>query len=271
MIGAPAFLNKGMATPEPILPEYTREKIIGEIKLMLGGGLVDIELDPEHYDFAVTSAIDRYRQRSGNSLEESFVFFTVQPEVSVYTLPPEVQEVRDIYRRTIGGTSGGGVQVDPFSLAFTNNLYLINNPAGSGSGTGTLALWDFAAQYQETVARMFGRDVTYTWNRATHKLLLHRKFTGQEEIVLHVYNARPEVSLWNDPLARPWLRDYALAKCKIMLGEAYSKFGQLAGPQGGVNLKGDALKSEGKEELDRLELEAFNLFDGSEGYGFVIG
>lgn len=260
-----------MPTPDPILPEYTREKIIEEIKLSLGGGMVDIELDPAHYDFAIAQAIDRYRQRSGNALEESFIFLTIQPEVALYTLPLEVQEVRDIYRRTVGGTSGGGVAVDPFSLAFTNNLYLIQNPAGSGSGQGTLAMWDFAAQYQELVGRLFGRDVQFTWNRSSRKLLLHRKFTGQEEILLHVYNARPEIALWNDPLGRPWLRDYAAAKCKIMLGEAYSKFGQLAGPQGGVSLKGDALKSEGQAELERLETEVFNLFDGDAGYGFIIG
>jgi hypothetical protein len=259
------------AVSETIQPEYTREKIIAEIKLILGGGLVDVELDPEHFNVAVSTALDRYRQRSGNALEESFLFLMVQPEVSVYTLPSEVQEVRDIYRRTMGGTAGGGIAVDPFSLAFTNNLYLIQNPAGSGSGSGTMALYDMAAQYQTLVGRLFGRDVMFTWNRSSHKLMLHRKFTGREEICLHVYNTRPETALWNDPGARPWLRDYATAKCKMMLGEAYSKFGSLAGPQGGVSLKGDALKAEAQAELERLESEAFNLFDADQGYGFIIG
>lgn len=234
--------------------------------------MVDIELDPPHYDVAIDMAIDRYRQRSGNSLEESFLFLDVQPEVSVYTLPDDVQEVRDIYRRTMGGSAGTGAQIDPFSLAFTTNMYMISNPSGTGGGPGSLALYDFAAQYQELLGRMFGRDVMFTWNRSTKKLLLQRRFVGPEEIVLHVYNQRPEEVLLNDPLAKPWLRDYALAKCKLMLGEAYSKFSSgLAGPQGGVTLKGDALKAEGNADLERLEAEVQALIDGSEGYGFIIG
>lgn len=250
-------------------PSYDRNRLIRDIKLALGGGMIDIELDPEHYDFAVESAIDRYRQRSGNSLEESFIFLTVQPEVSLYTLPQEVQEVKDIYRRTMSAT-GGGASLDPFALAFTNNLYSVANPAGGG-GTGTLALYDFAAQYQSTVGRLLGRDVQFTWNRSSHKLLLHRRFTGIEEIGLHVYNMRPEAALLIDPLARPWLRDYATAKAKMMLGEAYSKYSSMAGPQGGITLKGDALKNEALAELERLENEVKNSMDDDEGYHFIIG
>lgn len=248
-----------------------RDKLIKDIKLRLGGGIVDNELDPEHFDYAVTRALDRYRQRSGNSIEESFVFLDVQPEVATYTLPDEVQEVRAIYRRFIGG-AGQGASVDPFSLAFTNNLYMIQNPGGLGQGgAGMLATYDFAMQYQELVGRMFGRDVLYTWDATTKKLTLHRKFTGVEQIGLHVYNAKPEEILLNDVYAKPWLHDYAVAYCKLIMGEARSKFASLAGPQGGITLNGDALKQEAQAEMDRLENEVTNQIDQSEGYGFVIG
>jgi hypothetical protein len=251
--------------------DYSRDILIKELQRLLGGSMVDVELDPDDYHLALNLALDRYRQRSHNALEESGVFITVQPEVQVYTLPPEVQEVREIYRRTVGGTSGGGVSIDPFSLAFSANLYLIQNPAAGGAGNGSLALYDFAAQYQSLVGRMFGRDLTFTWDRVTKKLTLHRRFTGTEDILIHVYNTRPETIIFNDPLARPWVRDYSLARCKIMLGEAYAKFSQLAGPQGGITLKGDALKAEGQAELERLEAEIQNFIDGSEGWGFIIG
>src|SRR5574343_1498166 len=92
-----------------------RSRLIREIQLRLGGGMVDIELDPEHYDFAITAALDRYRQRSQNSVEESFIFLDVQPDVSVYTLPQEVQIVRAIYRRNAASVAGS--TVDPFSMA----------------------------------------------------------------------------------------------------------------------------------------------------------
>ena len=56
-----------------------RDRLIKEIQLMMGGGMIDLELDPEHYNLAVTMAIDRYRLRSVNATEESFVFIDLQP------------------------------------------------------------------------------------------------------------------------------------------------------------------------------------------------
>lgn len=251
--------------------ETARSRLISEIKLRLGGGIVDIELDPEHFDYAVTAAMDRYRQRSGNSLEESFIFLDVQPEVPSYTLPQEVQEVRSVYRRGMGG-GAGGTSIDPFSLAFTNNIYMIQNPGGlGGSGSGSLATYDFAMQFQELAGRMFGRDVMFTWDAYTKRILFQRRFGAVEQIILHVYNARPEEVLINDVYAKPWLRDYATAVCKLVLGEARSKFQNLGGPQGGVSLNGDAVKAEAKEEMDRLEIELQNLVDGNDGMPFLIG
>lgn len=249
-----------------------REKIYKDVELLLGGQMVDVELDPEHYALAFDLALDRYRFRSDNALEESFVFLNAQPNVSEYTLPAEIQEVRDVYRRTIGATGGGGATIDPFSLAFTNNLYMIQNPGGlGGGGSGFLAQYDMAMGYQELAGRMFGRDVQFTWNAATKKIFFHRRFQSQETMALHVYNTKSEDVLLKDPYARVWLREYTLARSKIMLGEAYSKYGQMAGPQGGITLKGDALKTEGQAELERLETELKNQTDAHNGFGFVIG
>ncbi len=251
--------------------ETARQKLIREITMRLGGGMVDIELDPEHFEFAIDAALDRYRQRSGNALEESFVMLDLQPEVAVYTLPQEVQIVRSIYRRGIGG-AGGGASVDPFSLAFTNNIYMIQNPGGlGGSGSGTLATYDMAMQFQELAGRMFGRDVLFTWDAATKKLTLQRIFHAVEQIAVHVYNTRPEEIMLNDIYAKPWLRDYSVAYAKLMLGEARSKFQNLGGPQGGVSLNGDAMKQEAQAEMERLELEIQNIVDGNQGMPFLIG
>lgn len=248
-----------------------RQKMIRDLRLRLGGSIVDIELDPEHFDYSVDAALARYRQRSPNAMEESFAFLDVRPDTAVYTLPKEVQEVRAIYRRTIGGSSGGAA-VDPFSLAFANNIYMVQNPGALGSsGAGMLATYDMAMQYQELVGRMFGRDVMFTWDTSMKRLTLHRRFSHEEQIALHVYNARPEDVLLVDVYAYPWLRDYALATCKLIMGEARSKFQSLGGPQGGVSLNGDALKTEAKEEMDRLEIEIQQMIESHDGMPFTIG
>lgn len=250
-----------------------RQQLIKNIQLALGSGMIDIEADPEHYDLAVTRTINRYRQRSSNALEESFIFLDLQPDQAVYSLPQEVQVVRYAYRRGLG--SSGGTAIDPFSLAFTNNLYMINNPGGmSTGGSGFLATYDLAMGFQEMAGMMFGREVIFNWNPTSHRIQFHRKFGAVETILLHVYNMKPEEMIINDVNAAPWILDYAIAHTKLMIGQARSKFSQIAGPQGGASLNGDALITEAKEEIERLDKELALLIDnggGQGGYGFTIG
>jgi hypothetical protein len=253
------------------IEQTPRQKLLREVELLLGGNLVTLGLDPEHYNVAFDVALSRYRQRSGNALEESFLFYDFQPDVYQYRLPDEVQEVRTIYRRTIGGTAGGAA-VDPFSLAFTNNLYMVQNPGNLGtSGAGFLATYDFAMQYQMLIGRMFGMFIQFTFDSATKLLTLHRRISATEQACLHIYNTRPESVLLSDPYARPWLRDYTIAWCKQILGEARSKFSTIAGPQGGFTLNGEAMKQEAKAEMERLDTELEKLVDQHIGWPFTIG
>lgn len=248
-----------------------RQSLLNEVRLLLGDGIIDLELDPQHYEVAFEVSLSRYRQRSGNAMEEAFLFLDVQPDSAVYRLPDEVQEVRAIYRRSIGGTAGGAA-IDPFSLAFTNNIYMMQNPGGlGGSGSGVLATYDLAMQYQALVGRMFGREVMFLWNPATKMLTLERRFGAIEQIVLHIYNTKPDITLLIDPYARPWLREYTIAWCKQMMGEARSKFSTVAGPQGGFSLNGEALKTEAKADMERLEQELKDLVDQHIGWPFTVG
>ena len=248
-----------------------RQKLLSEVSLLMGGNLVTLGLEPEHFNVAFDVALSRYRQRSGNALEESFLFYDFQPDVYQYRMPDDVQEVRTIYRRTIGGTAGGAA-IDPFSLAFTNNIYMTSNPGALGTtGAGILATYDLAMQYQMLVGRMFGMFVQFTYDSSTKLLTLHRKFSAAEQVCLHIYNTRPEQNVLNDPYARPWLRDYTLAWCKQILGEARSKFGTIAGPQGGFTLNGEAMKAEAKAEMERLDTELKDFVDQHIGMPFIIG
>jgi hypothetical protein len=89
--------------------------------------------------------------------------------------------------------------------------------------------------------------------------------------MLHVYNYRPDSQILDDYMAIQWIKDYTLAACKYMLGEARSKFATIAGPQGGSSLNGDALKAEAQQEMEKLDIEVATAVSGGTGFGFTIG
>ena len=141
----------------------------------------------------------------------------------------------------------------------------------SGSKLGGLATYDLFAQHQELVGRMFGSFIEFKWNTTTKKLTLLQRPRAEEDLLLYAYNYRPDTQLLSDYLAKQWIKDYTLASCKYMLGEARSKFATIAGPGGGSTLNGDALKSEAQAEMEKLEQEVSTAVAGGQGYGFLIG
>ena len=245
-----------------------KQEIFDYVNTFLGGGMVDVELDPIHYETALEKAFSKFRQRSDNSVEESYMFMPTVVDQNDYVLPSEVIEVRKLFRRSIGSRSGGGdggTLFEPFNLAYTNTYLL------ASSNMGGLATYDFFSQYQELVGRMFGSFIEFKWNTATKKLTLLQRPRAEEELLLYCYNYRPDSELLNDYLAKQWIKDYTLAACKYMLGEARSKFATIAGPQGGSQLNGDTLKSEAQSEMEKLEAEVATQIPGGVGYGFTIG
>ena len=119
---------------------------------------------------------------------------------------------------------------------------------------------------------MFGIFIEFKWHSQSHKLtLLQRPRNSDEELMLYCYNYRPDIGILNDVYATQWIKDYTLANCKLMLGQAREKFAQIAGPQGGTALNGSAMKSEGTAEMEKLEAELITQVAGGRGYTFIIG
>jgi hypothetical protein len=118
---------------------------------------------------------------------------------------------------------------------------------------------------------MFGSEINFVFNKTSKKLVLMQRPRSEEEVLLWLYNYRPDFNLIEDPFANQWIKDYSLATCKMMLGEAREKFGQVASPQGSTTLNGSALKTEAKAEIDALELELINYKDGGTPLTFIVG
>jgi len=244
-----------------------KQEVFDYVALRLGEGIIDLELDPSHYEIAYQEALGTYRQRSQNATEESYHFLELQKETNEYTLPDEITQVRQIYRRTMGSTNGPfSTSFDPFSAA-TLNVYMLNFTYSGG-----LATYELYTEYVEQAARMFGAYVNYTFNPVTKKLTIVRNPKGDgERLLLWTYNLRPETFLLQDHQTSQWIKDYTYSAAKQIMGEAREKFASIAGPQGGTALNGSQLKAEAQQEKAQL-IEDLKMFvDGSPPLYWVIG
>lgn len=244
-----------------------RTKLSREIKLLLGDQMVDVELDQDHIDLAIDMAIERMRQRSDGATSEETMFLTLVPDQTEYTLPTNVQNVVKIHRRGVGVTiGGGGINFDPISASYAN-YYLLQ--AGQ---TGGIATWELFSEYKETLNRVFASEVNFIWNYDIRRLSILRRPMGEETVMLTVMMQKTGDLLITNYLTGPWVRSYALAQCKFMLGEARSKFkGGLPGPHGNIQMNGEDLKQEGLAALEVLEKELMTFVASDNGMPFIIG
>lgn len=243
-----------------------RVMLMKQIELGLGAQMVDVELDVEHLNLAINIGIQKLRQQSDGSMLEKDIFLHITRDITEYTLPEEVQEVRRLYRRGVGAYTNGGINFDPVDAAFYNIYLLQPNRAGG------LATWDFYNQFLETTERVFASQYNFTWDVNSHKLTIIRRPTADEEVVVRVYSRKSEDDVIMDPYTGPWLRSYATAQAKYMLGEARDKFPSgFPGPNGNVQLNGSSMKQEAQAEIEKLEAQLLNLVTSGDGYGFVIG
>jgi hypothetical protein len=237
-----------LTTPSNLTLDELKESLFNNLRLRLGGDIVDIELDPQHYEAAFNYTIKLYRQRAQNATAESYTLMTVIQNIDTYTLPQEFINVRSLFRRTVGLETGpSSTSFDPFSSAILNT-YLLNY-----NYTGGMATYDFYAGYVELAARMFGGYVNYTFDPVTKVLRVVRDFKGTgERILVWADVQKPVEVLLQDPGAGVWIGDYVLAVLKGIIGEAREKFGTIAGPGGGTTLNGTAMKAESKALQETL-------------------
>ena len=140
-------------------PQDERQKVYDYVRTMLADGMIDVELDPVHYETALNKTITRFRQRSSHAVEESYMFLELEKDKNDYKLPDEIIAVQSVFRRTLGSRTGGGTgtNFEPFNLAYTNT-YLLNSTM-----LGGIATYYMFASYQEMVGKMFGSYICFSY------------------------------------------------------------------------------------------------------------
>lgn len=231
------------------------------------GDYMDIELPVEHMKEALALAFRKYRQRSSNSLEESYAFLTLKRGVTEYVVDKNIIDIKIIYRGGVSRSFGTNTTtVDPFNINFFNTYLL--NPMTSGS----LLTYELYGQKMELMKRMFKGHLNYVWHEHSRTVsVVESPRVDGEVVILHTYNYKPDETLLSETRIRPWIEDWCLMECKKMLGLGRGKFQSLGGPSGGTSLNASDLLQQAQQEEEKLIQEIKDFVDGSEGWGFIIG
>jgi len=164
-------------------------------------------------------------------------------------------ETEDIWTVNVGDS----ITINNCRMGGYNNSYQIE------SVDGLLKTFTVVAKTALQTTQILTQDLrsTQIWSNLTD--------VPAETVLLQVYNKKPDSMLLNDHMIFPWLQEYAYSFAKRIVGEARSKFAQIAGPQGGSSLNGDTLKTEAQAEMDKLEEELKTYVDGSQPLTWITG
>ena len=217
------------------IPEF-----IGYIRTKLGEPKVRVELANSHIEANLSDAVNFYREYArDNGNQRGYLVVDMEKGERLYTLPENIMAVGAVKQGPSGNTSAwvlatmsGAMASDALSLrTFDMVSYTMLNH------------W---IKYLRAVTRSQWR---FLFNNNNKELTVMPTPSSNLRLFLSVYRENSVEEMLNDQ----FIREYALAMCKVSLGTIRKKFGSLPGFGGSVSLDGSDMVSEGKEEMKVLE------------------
>lgn len=232
------------------------------------GGLANYEMFASYQKLAMT-------------MFGGYINFTFNPVSKKLTIMRKIPNTGHAYKRiqalSASGTTAGSTITFQMSdawdsVAVGSTVAIINCTTVGYDGTYTVLTKDADGRVFTVEANgNLGATSVTGFELARCNIYSPGNDDPAETVLLWMYNKKPDSMIFNDERIYPWIQDYALALSKHMLGEAREKFAQIAGPQGGTQLNGAALKTEAKAEMEMLEDELKRFIDGSQPYTWITG
>jgi len=235
------------------------EKLFYSIYVKLGGTSIEVEIEQDDYNVAFDEALRIYRTYSRNAIHEGFFFMELKAGQQSYSLPEEVDNVKEI-RRMRTALLAGGQGFEPFSAAFVQHTLRYRDTTFPG-----LVNFEALSQFQEQIGKMFGEHIMFEFDEGESKINLWRTIRADEKIMLEVSAVKSIKRLLASSAAYRWLSQYTEGGVRMILGEKYSKFATIPGPQGGTVMKGSDLIQSGHDMKEALIQELVDYADGGGG------
>jgi hypothetical protein len=233
--------------------EKVREQIKDYVLLMLGAPVVKVELDDQNLDAAVDLALQVFEDYAGMEYFNYYVFNT-EPGKSVYTMPADVGMIRNVFYKkqpslTFNASDLGGAL--PIEYYYPGGSYASiqgglldpNQPI-----YGRMGEWVLYKQYEQMYSRLSSQIGGWEWIDGFCNIKLYPIPCRCQAVIVHYLQKKPDFKQVTQAM-----QEGALVFAKMMLGRIRSKYKSLPGPNGGVQLDGDQLVQEAREEKKEWE------------------
>jgi len=235
-----------MAIDEKIKTVY---EFIGYVRTKLGEPKVRVDLANSQIETNLYDAIQLYREYAAeNGNFRGYMTLDLTAGIQDYVLPETVMQIGSMKK---GQTTSAWVLAQLSGYAASDVLSL--KSFDMVSYTMLLHWLHYLRIITASPYRLF-------FNSNTKVLHVIPSPTSNERIFIEVFRQATTDELLNER----FIRDYALALCKITLGDIRKKFQSLPGFNNAVSLDGDAMKTEGNEEKTTLEADLIEHYKWSQ-------
>ena len=219
-----------------------RGRMINSLKALMGWPVVCVELTDDHWNLAISNALSELRRRVDSAYEKGYVVMQLQPGQDVYYLndpsigTDRIVDVLKVHRLNMMGL----VNFTPdniYAQQFLNHFYAPG------------AAYDMVSVHlihglSETYTQLFAGDIAFNWREPSREVRVYRKVGTPEKVLIEVSLEKSEEELLYGRWTTNWIQQWAEAESMMILANIRGKFATLAGPNGGISLNADALRSE---------------------------
>lgn len=256
-----------------LTPRRKREAVVEQIKdyvlLMLGAPVIDVELDDQQLTMAINQTLKIIETYAPREYFSYYTFITT-PGKSVYDMPADVGYIRQVnYRATPefafqSADLGGSIPIEYFYpggayASIQGGLIDPIQPIWGRAGE-----WALYKMYEKTYTRMSSSLGGWEWVGGYRQIKLYPiPFRAYHVSVHYIQRCKD----WEEMTQA--MAEGALSLCKQMLGIIRRKYGNPPGPSGGLQLDGQQMYQEGKEEYEKWKEELIYKF--GEALPIVLG
>jgi len=226
------------------MAKHNYSEIISWVLTELGYPQIDVELDEVHIITAFKDAMQRFAKYAGIQNDFKQHTFLTRQGVSEYNMPDDCDYVFQCDRQNFSSTIG------TLGVGFADDLILLFNTQGKTFDMFKNGLGFFAStSYLRFLGRTFGYEPTWE-NWKENKIMLYP--TPTTTLLCSALYV-PKIDLNTAMKFNVWIKDWTLARCKMILGNIYQIPGAAGGGASMISLRTDLTDTAAAEMVRLME------------------